>query len=70
MTLKVLSEEDKQEIREAMARWARAAGATAKRDPRFREVLARTPFYGLAMAEPVTSEIQGDNADIQERMSK
>lgn len=49
VTLKVLTEKDKQEIREALKNWCQAAKATAERDPAFRETLARTPFYGMAM---------------------
>ena len=45
--LKVLSEKEKQEMREAIARWCKAAKATAERDEEFREALASTPFQGL-----------------------
>lgn len=40
-----MAETDRQEIREAFARWLVAARATAKRDPAFREALAGTPFH-------------------------
>lgn len=49
MTLKVLTEKDKQEIRQALKTWCVAAKVTAKRDHAFKEILACTPFYGLAM---------------------
>ena len=47
--MKVLSEQEKQEVREAIERWAKAAKETAKHDPEFAKVLRKTPFYGLAM---------------------
>ena len=71
MTLKVLSEKDKQEIREVLKRWCVAAKATAERDPEFKETLARTPFYSLVMTNSTTqrqpsslSNIEGDEADL------
>ena len=45
--LKVLSEKEKQEIREAIIRWCKAAKATAERDEEFKKVLTSTPFQGL-----------------------
>lgn len=45
--LKALSEEEKQEIRETIKQWCKAAKATAERDPEFKEHLIHTPFWDL-----------------------
>ena len=42
MALKELTEKDKEEIREALKRWVKAARATAQRDDSFRGLWERS----------------------------